>query len=372
MRTIANMVDHLGDEFDFWIVTRDRDALDIEPYPNVEIDSWNTVGKARVFYGSPRTTRLPGVSGLLRKTPHDVLYLNSFFSFEFTALPLLSRRLGLAPKKPCIIAPRGQFSTGALDLKAWKKRPYLGLTWALGLYQNLIWQASSEYEAADIQQTLGKTAKNISIAPNLPPLMSSLEQKVEHSVAGSRNPLKVVFLSRITHKKNLDFALQVLANVKIPVDFNIYGSIFDENYWQQCQRMIQDLPENIKVSYHGLLPHERVEEVLVQHALFFFPTRGENFGHVIYEALAAGLPVLISDQTPWRGLQEKGVGWDIPLSAPEQFAGIIETVFHMSDEELVKIKRKAIYYASNFIHESGVLDKNREMFYRAVKQNPMT
>mgnify|MGYP006284089051 CR=1 FL=1 len=372
MRTIANMVDHLGDEFDFWIVTRDRDALDTEPYPDVKIDAWNTVGKAKVFYASPRNVRLREVAGLLRETSHDVLYLNSFFSFRSSVLPLLSRRLGLAPKKPCIIAPRGQFSTGALDLKAWKKRPYLSLTWALGLYSNLIWQASSEYEAADIQQVLEKTAKNINIAPNLPPPKSNLEQKVKHSVAKTMNPLKVVFLSRITHKKNLDFALKVFANVKIPVDFNIYGSIFDENYWLQCQKMIQDLPKNIQVSYHGLLPHEQVEEILARHALFFFPTLGENFGHVIYEALAAGLPVLISDQTPWRGLQEKGVGWDIPLKDPEQFAGIIETVFHMSDEELIEIKRKAMYYASNFIHESGALDKNREMFYRAVKQNPMT
>lgn len=46
MRTIVNFVDHLGDEFDIRIVTRDRDALDTEPYASVEVDAWNTVGKA--------------------------------------------------------------------------------------------------------------------------------------------------------------------------------------------------------------------------------------------------------------------------------------------------------------------------------------
>src|SRR5690606_23072653 len=47
VRTIANMVEHLSDQLDFWIVTSDRDALDSDPYPNVTIDAWNAVGKDR-------------------------------------------------------------------------------------------------------------------------------------------------------------------------------------------------------------------------------------------------------------------------------------------------------------------------------------
>lgn len=50
VRSIANFVDHLGDEFHIRIITRDRDALGTEPYAGVVIDHWNTVGKAQVFY----------------------------------------------------------------------------------------------------------------------------------------------------------------------------------------------------------------------------------------------------------------------------------------------------------------------------------
>ena len=98
LRTIANMVDHLGDEFDIRIVTRDRDVFDIKPYPEVKVDAWNTLRKAQVFYASKRTITLAGIAQLLRATPHDVLYLNSFFAYGFTLLPLLARRLCLAPK----------------------------------------------------------------------------------------------------------------------------------------------------------------------------------------------------------------------------------------------------------------------------------
>lgn len=134
VRTIANMVEHLGDEFDFRVVTKDRDALDTEPYPDVAVNEWNRVGKAQVYYASPDSLTLRKISKLIRKTPHDVLYLNSFFSSRFTALPLLTRRIGMLPARPVVLAPRGEFSAGALTLKSWKKRPYLLVTRMLGLY----------------------------------------------------------------------------------------------------------------------------------------------------------------------------------------------------------------------------------------------
>ena len=87
VRTIANFVDQLGEEFDIRIVCRDRDMSDTEPYPNIAVDAWNTLGKVQVFYASEKTVNLIGIRRLLRETPHDVLYLNSFFAFHFSILP---------------------------------------------------------------------------------------------------------------------------------------------------------------------------------------------------------------------------------------------------------------------------------------------
>ena len=56
--------------------------------------------------------------------------------------------------------------------------------------------------------------------------------------------------------------------------------------------------------------------MLGKHHVFLFPTLGENFGQVILEAMTAGCAILISDATPWRGLQEKGYGWELPLAQP--------------------------------------------------------
>ena len=72
--------------------------------------------------------------------------------------------------------------------------------------------------------------------------------------------------------------------------------------------------------YMGIVKHERVGEVFAEHDLFLLPSLGENYSHVTCEALSAGCPVLISDRTPWRNLQQKGVGWDVPLKMRADFA----------------------------------------------------
>ena len=89
IRTIANMVDHLGDQFDFKIITMDRDIGDAEPYSNITVDAWNRVGKAEVFYVKPGLLWLNRLVKLISTTPHDIIYLNSAFDPIFTLWLLL-------------------------------------------------------------------------------------------------------------------------------------------------------------------------------------------------------------------------------------------------------------------------------------------
>ena len=122
IQSIANLVENLGDEFEFYIICNDRDQLDRQPYANVKIDEWNVVSKARVFYASSKNLNFKGIRKLLNETKYDLLYFNSFFSFKFTILPLVIYKFFLLSKKPCVIAPRGEFSLGALKLKHIKKK----------------------------------------------------------------------------------------------------------------------------------------------------------------------------------------------------------------------------------------------------------
>ena len=149
IQSIANMVEHLSDSIEFRIITRDRDSHDATPYPSIRVGCWNNIGGAKVFYGPVGRYTLRAVYELIKCTPHDVIYLNSFFSPVFTFRPLLLRRLGLAGDRPVVLAPRGELSQGAQSIKAWKKAPYMHVARILSLYRDVIWHARVN-EAADI------------------------------------------------------------------------------------------------------------------------------------------------------------------------------------------------------------------------------
>lgn len=366
VRTIANFVDHLGDEFEIRIVTRDRDALDSSPYEGVDVDSWNRVGKANVFYATSKTLTLRGIAKLLRNTPHDVLYLNSFFAFQFTTLPLLARMFGLAPRKPCVIATRGEFSAGAFALKAQKKGLYLKVAKAIQLYSGLIWQASSEFERADIQREMAGVANAIQVAPNLSPAQRTSKRGASPADPQSKNQeLRIVFLSRITPKKNLDFLLQALGSFQSAISLAIYGPLREPEYWERCQGLIASLPANISVEYAGEVHPSRVEKVFSAFDLFAFPTRGENYGHVVLESLTAGTPVLISDQTPWQSSADGGVQV-MSLDDPRQWASAIGRVAKMSSDERLGLRAAALNYASRYLKNSNVVEQNRALFMNAL------
>lgn len=368
VRTITNLVEHLGDQIDFKVVTNDRDLMDTEPYPGIEAETWSAIGKGQVFYCPPRQHSVRYFGRLMRETPHEVLYLNSFFNPTFTLQPLLARRLGIAPWRPCILAPRGEFSEGALGLKKWKKRLFIALIRKLNVYKDVIWQASSEHEAKDIRHVLGEMGP-IEVAPDLPPVVVGASGSMDVYHRNSESSLKVVFLSRITPKKNLTFALRMMARVTVPVEFNIYGPVQDEDYWRQCREIVERMPPHITVTYQGPVDPTRVPGILGAHDVFLFPTLGENYGHVIPEALSVGTPVLISDTTPWRGLAEDGVGWDLPLESQAEFVRCLEHCASMTSGAYEKWRETVRDYAERSLGDPDLVEANRELFFKAFERS---
>jgi glycosyltransferase involved in cell wall biosynthesis len=103
--------------------------------------------------------------------------------------------------------------------------------------------------------------------------------------------------------------------------------------------------------------------------LFFLPTRGENFGHVISESLQAGCPVLISDQTPWQGLEEKKAGWVNSLLQPERFQAVLQEVLEMDDRLFREWSRGARAYGKQTATDATNFEANRKLFLTVCGQN---
>ncbi len=369
LRTIANMVEHLGQDFDFWIVTRDRDQGDIDSYVNVPIGRWVSLGKAHVYYCHSQQHTISGFAKIINKTPHDVLYLNSFFDPLYTLKPLLARFLGKLPNKPLLLAPRGEFSKGAIKLKQLKKKIYIRLSRLLGMYNGILWHASSEHEAEDIQRMFPHLKDTILIALDLPAKIVAISSEVNlHHLSGMNDDsvLRIIFLSRISPKKNLDFALKILGKVSCNVIFDIYGPLEDITYWEKCLTMIQALRHNIKTEYRGVVLPDDIGATFASYDLFLFPTHGENYGHVIAEALTVGTSVLLSDQTPWRNLRREQLGWDLSLEYINEFVSVIESCALKSQDEKIEIRSAVQMKIIEILTQPEVLEANKQLFYKSI------
>lgn len=367
IRSIVNMVQQLGDEFDFRIVTSDRDLGEAAPYPKVEVNKWTQRGKALVFYRSPGLAGWRALFASLNGTHVNLVYLNSLFSLQSTLIPLVLRKLGRIPQAPLLIAPRGELSMGALALKPIKKRVFLALVKMVRFYGGATFQASSEHEERDIKRALknGRTQVAINLAADM-----ASEPELQREAAAAREvngSVKAVFLARVSPMKNLLGALQILAQVQTPLTFEIYGVIEDEAYWARCAAAIATLPAHVKANYRRPLHPDEVMEVLSQYDFFFMPTLGENYGHVIREALSAGLPVLISDQTPWRDLGAQSAGADLPLSRPDSFVSWIEDYTRLSASARRDMRKAARSRGNDTEAAAAALDANRVMLRSAIR-----
>ena len=69
-----------------------------------------------------------------------------------------------------------------------------------------------------------------------------------------------------------------------------------------------------------------------QASVFVLPTFSENFGIVIAEALAAGVPVITTTGTPWRELPEKGCGWRVDIGV-QPLVGALREALGLTDEQ---------------------------------------
>lgn len=393
VKTIQNMVERLGEEFDLKIITSDRDLGDTVPFPDICVGEWQRVGKADVYYMPPEQRSIVGMRKILNGTVYDALYLNSFFDPVFTIFPLVLRRFGLIRHVPVALAPRGEFSKGALRIRMLKKLAYIQISSVLGLCKNIGWHASTGYEANDIRNRYSDVS-SIVIAPDLPwvptangmPVCEVLGVSNRVGVRDNDSPisatdceyrkqsgyLRIVFLSRVSPMKNLDYSLRLLANANGNITFDIYGPIDqarDGEYWLDCQTIIDSLPGNVKVTYKGAVMPDQVGAIFADYELFLFPTRGENFGHVVLEAFVNGCPVLLSDRTPWRNLKERGVGWDLPLEDPSAFETVLNDMVNMDFAEHSKLRENARRYGDSVVNDPKILQQNRELFLRLLAGN---
>ena len=358
VRSLVNMVDHLRDRIDFHIITSDTDYTEAKPYEGITPDTWTTLpGGERVWYASRSAANAQVWKQLLTGRAWDAVYINGIYAWAFSILPLWSLR-GSDQKR--IVAVRGMLASGMMKHGALKKRVFLAVMRTLGCYNGVRFQATNAEEVEDVKRWISSSADVVEV-PNLGRKLSASVPPRREKESGE---LGMVSVARIAVEKNTLFAIERLKDLVGAITFDLYGPIYDQVYWQRCEQAIAALPSNVKVNYKGVIDPERVPALFSDYHALFMPSQGENFGHTMAEALAAGLPLLISDRTPWKGLEKQDAGWDLPLDQEGLFARTIERLVHADQLQYDRWSNGAFAMGKRYLSDPATVERSFALFTR--------
>ena len=349
IQSIANLVKEFNEDVRYFVFCGDTD-LKGEALANVKINEWtNFNDHTKVWYNGPDKISDTLVKQVAAQKP-DILFIIGLFSWHYNMVPMIFCK---APAK--ILSARGMLHPAALLQKKWKKKAYLKLFKLLEYQHKVSFHATDEEEANYIKQFVGMLA-TVFVAGNFPKKIGLLPLKQKES--GS---LKLLTIALISPMKNILLVLQALEKVTGNVQYDIYGPVKDEAYWDQCKEKIEALPENIKVIYHHEIEPSKIKEVLADAHVFVLPSKSENFGHAIYEALSAGRPVITSNNTPWNKLRDAGAGINVAGDDTEELTNAIYFFVTMDFDEMERWNRSAFAYSEKAVDVEKIKEQYRVM-----------
>lgn len=363
--SIANAVNALKDEFDFFIEAYNHNFSDHTPFPNIETEKWYDINGAKVMYHSDGILdfKYKKMEQFINDVKPDIMWFSGLLMPNklHNAIRIGEKR-GIA----VLISPRGEASPDRMALKGYKKYPYATFVSLLGIYRkkNVFFHATSDDEIVGLKKYFHISQERITEVPNIGVTISK-RSGVAEKRAGQ---IRAMFISRIHEVKNLDYAIRIFSKLKVDGEYDIYGPIESPDYWQKCEELIKQAPENIKVNYCGKVDPMHVSDVYQKYDCFLFPTINENYGHVIAEALSNGCPVVLSKgTTPWDDIDGQA-GFICDLKEEKEFISALTQIAEMDQDKFDEfIGNTYDYYLKKTAEDDAVIG-HRNMFNNILKK----
>lgn len=262
----------------------------------------------------------------LFKTHYDLYHGHGLWSLSIS-LTFIYARL---KRKPYIITPRGMLEPWALNEKKYKKK----LAWMFFQKKDILKSncihATSIQEAKNIRQ-LG-FINPITVIPN--GIDINIYPLKNNEISSSKKTL--LFLSRIHKKKGIDILIKAWSkidkNIKANWQINIAGT-GEESYLNELKSLVNEKGLEHQINFIGEQYGGNKISTYHNADIFILPTHSENFGIVVAEALACGVPVITTKGAPWEELLTNKAGWWINVGE-ESLTNCLNKVLLYSREEL--------------------------------------
>ncbi len=290
---------------------------------------------------SPRwLCRSTGLAAHLRTSPAEVVHNHALW-----LLPLhYAHETAHRRQVPLVISPRGMLSGWAYRHRRWRKRLASLLVHPGALSAAAGWHATSPEERDDIRALGFK--QPVCVSPNGVPLPADAELAAARAAwhelcPAARSRPVALFYSRFHRKKRLRELIDLwLAAPRGDWLLLIVGVAEDYTAAELSATIAAAGADDRVAVFDGTgrpPPYAAA-------SLFVLPSHSENFGLVIAEALAAGVPALVTDTTPWSGLQANGCGWCGPW---ENYAATLATALATPPAELAAMGRRGRAWAAH-------------------------
>ena len=365
IQSVASMVKLLENEsleFSIFCSNKDLDGSLVPP-PH---DRWVQYSvNTKVWYSSDDRI-VPLLEDEIEKQHPSSLYIVGLYDLNYNFKPLLHFK---NVKK--IISVRGMLHPGALSQKSFKKKLYLAFWKLVGWHKKNLFHVTDVKEKEFVLKVFG-TSTPVAIADNFPLLFTPAKMPLKEP-----GMLKLISIALISPMKNHLPVLEALkkvgswhlavsseqeAGVNVNIEYNIYGPVKDKNYWEKCNDLIKTMPSHIVVKYHGAVSPSAIEGALELSHIFIMPSKSENFGHSIIEALSAGRPVITSNATPWNNLEVSKAGINVNAENENELVDAIRFFADMNQETLEEWSLSANHYAVNAVNVDTIKEQYRELF----------
>ncbi|MBI1870485.1 MAG: glycosyltransferase [Chlamydiae bacterium] len=293
-----------------------RDHLQIREFPLYAPLGYPIYFFRRRFFVSVA----PGLLGYLLKMVRwaDVVHLTAVYSFPTIPTLLMCRLLS----KPIVWSPRGSLERWDGSRRLLVKRIWEWICRHV-MPQRTFLHVTSEEEAKASETCFKK------IPTRIVPNGVDIPAEVKHT--NGNGTLRLLYLSRLDPKKGLENLLQAcqLLNQNKPLKWTLKIAGFGEpSYVRKIEALLKESNFGNQVEMVGKVEGDEKEKWFQDTDVFIFPSHTENFGVVVAESLAHGIPVIVSRGTPWKRVEEKDCGLWVE-NHPESLAQAIEKISKM-------------------------------------------
>ena len=259
----------------------------------------------------------------------DIVHIHGIWNYPLHQVVVWARKYDI----PIIFSPHGMLTKKAMRFKWWKKVVPWFVYQRKDCSSACLWHVTTKREEQDVRRC-GFTQPCV-ICP----------LGVDIPSMGKRSPGKtrrMLFLSRVHKTKGIEDLIAAWQTTHYSNWVLTIAGPCEKKYQQKLSALVKP---DVRIEFLGPVYGEDKKRIYNECDAFVLPTYTENFGVVIAEAMAFGLPVITTYGAPWECLREIGAGYWIPIGR-EPLEMALSKMMALSDEERYRMGQKGRAYVS--------------------------